>query len=183
MENKPKIKHFKIKLFSIITALLVCATGVSFAYFMLKAPTNVVNVSVDTGKINFYLDTLATANISSAKLDEKGDNKFQVRNNSTKGIKFDIYLTNISISNNLKSNDFKWKLYKGETKESEIANGTGSNFTSTEYKLTSSQQTLAQNSNATYVLEIWLANSDSVNQSNLFSGSFSGKIKVTARPQ
>ena len=47
MENKPKAKNVKLRIFSIIIALIICVIGISFAYFELTKPTNKKNINVN----------------------------------------------------------------------------------------------------------------------------------------
>lgn len=180
MENKPKIKHFKIKLFSIITALLVCVIGISFAYFVLTAPTNTGSVKVSSGRLSINYSTIATIAASHAELNEESVNEFTVTNNSPGTITFDIYLTNISSSKLNNSDDFKWELYNGDTNK--IGNGTGKTFsnTSSDVKLNTSAQTLNSNASATFKFKVKIENTSS-DQSGLYEGTFNGQIKIVAQ--
>ena len=117
-------------------ALILVSLGFRLSYaFMLATVTGndtVTPVSVKTGNLDITFTTsqyITTANKILLINDNESSTKalkssFTVANPtalSTVNAKYDIYLSNITISNNLKQGDMKWELVKGGTV---IENGT-----------------------------------------------------------
>ena len=78
------------------------------------------------------------------------------------------------------SNDFKWELVqKTDNGELQVAIGSFVNAESgKDYTLTTTDMIIAPQDTQQYIFRIWLSYTDS-DQSNLFNGSFSGKIALT----
>ena len=94
-------------------------------------------------------------------------------------MKYNLYLTELTISDNFKSKYFKWELLKNGTT---LYSGNFTNaITGEDYLLTSSPQTLEVSKTDNYILRIWLENDLQVNQIDLTNGTFSGKVKLIAR--
>ena len=86
---------------------------------------------------------------------------------------YNIFITELNISDNLKSSYLKWSLYNGDTS---VASGTFENIgTKTTLNL-KENITINKGSTDSYVLYIWLSNDPVNNQTQLLNGSFSGKV-------
>ena len=188
------IKKRNLILYISIAVLLV-SVGFKVSYAFMNAATTgndtVTPMNVRTGNLDINFTTseyITTANKILLINDNESATKalkssFSVTNptaTSTVNAKYDIYLSNITISNNLKQGDMKWELVKGNTV---IENGT---FNTTDdyttyFKLTkTAYQTISRGSTDNYEFRLWLSKNNT-DQTGLLSGSqFSAKIKVVA---
>ena len=172
---------------SLIIIIVSVAFTISYAYLKANVtgndPATFTNVS--SGKLDITFATSAYINnnnlllISDSDVATKADQTSFTIDNTKSNISgiYKLSLTELSISNNLKSNDFKWELLKNDT----IINS--GNFstavTGTDFILTSSNQTITPGTTDSYKLRIWLSETTS-DQISLTNGSFSAKVKMTA---
>lgn len=179
MENKPKAEHVKLRIFSIVIALIICVIGISFAYFELTKPTNKKNINVSSGSLDVTFNTTSSINDSNAELDEVSQNTFTVTNNSNRSMDYDINLVSINLDSKLRNSDFKWELLNGTTS---VGSGTGTDINDkSSIKLNTSTQSLDSTESASYTFKVWLANNASSDQSGLYEGSFESNIQVVAK--
>ena len=173
--------------FSITIILISVAFAVSYAFFNANILGNdkVTTTNVTTGTLTIDFATSAYINntnlflISDSDIETKADaTKFSISNtNGNVTGKYTISLTDLTISDNLKSADFKWQLLKNNTA---LATGNFTNATTgTEYSLTTSNQSISVNQTDSYILRIWLSETQQ-DQLSLTNGTFSAKVKMTA---
>ena len=172
---------------SLIVILISIAFSLSYAYLSANVTGNdtakTTNVTSGTLNIDFATSAYISNNnmllISDENVATQADQTSFTVANTTGNIngKYTLSLTELSISANLKSSDFKWDLLKNGTS---ISSG---NFTTavtgTDFDLTSGVQTISTNTTDSYVLRIWLSETTS-DQQSLENGTFSAKIKMTA---
>ena len=184
MENKRK-RNITIASVAIII-LLVVAIGASFAYFLSQKETE--EFTVQSGNLSIDFSTTSTISLTNTiplsedeYLTEGSINTFTVKNSTSSTV--DAYarmdITDINISENLKNYDFKWALYEGDTKlttGSFVTLKDGGNSINIANNLSFPRNGSAK----TYKLYVWLEET-AKDQSNLFNGTFSGKITVTGQ--
>src|SRR5574344_18938 len=172
---------------SIVVILICIAFSASYAYFTATITGNdtAKTTQVTSGTLDIDFTTSAYISNSNLFLIDDADKAtkadattFTVANsNGNVSGKYNLVLTELAISDNLKSQYFKWELLKNDTA---INNGDfTSAVTGTDFNLTSTSQTIAVNSTDSYILRIWLSESNT-NQISLTSGSFSAKVKMVA---
>ena len=188
MENKNK-KSNTILFISLIVISIVVILGVTFAYFtaIVAGNDDASSVNVQTGylAIDFetseYIDNFRGELISDDNRATDADfSRFTVRHksNSTHAATYILSLTDIEISNNLKSADFKWELLKNnETINSGNFYSIGNQ---TKITITPEAQILDVSDVDSYIFRIWLSET-SEDQSSLYSGTFQGKIELEAQ--
>lgn len=173
----------------IIVVIMIVAIGIgiatSYAYFTSNITGQDTETNFKVRAANFDVDFITSKyiNISNAlpishdEIETKAAHTdFNVSVSNNDSIKYDIFLSNISISNNLKVADFKWELLSNN---SLLNSGDFSEIgDNTELQLNQTNITLATGSN-NYVFRVWIENSSN-DQSSLLNGSFGGKIKISA---
>ena len=92
---------------------------------------------------------------------------------------YTLYLTELTITDNLKSNYVKWALYDGNG-TSEITNGTFLNATTGTDLTIDTGISISKGETDSYRLYIWLSNDENVNQIDLLNGSLSAKVGFRA---
>lgn len=179
---------------SIAVLLISVGFSVSYAYLYATVTGNddVNDMVIRAGNVEVNFNTTSYINSSSGKIllipdaDRatkalKSTFTVNVVGTSTLDARYDIYLTDFTISSNLKNGDLKYELLKNGVTVGQISDF--STATSGEdFKLNSAVQSITNGSTDNYELRIWLSMSDA-NQNNLLTGSqFSGKLKVKATP-
>ena len=178
-------------------ALLTLTIGVSYAYFTATVTGNdsavVTKIVAGILDVDFTItDRISNDNILLIK-DEKREEKaetldFTVSNNGrgTLDAVYYVYLTDVNITNNLKSPDFKWELIKND--DTVFTGNFSSAETNTDFTITSEtnngivipvKQELSVGQVDRYKLRIWLSETEG-DQNSLLNGSFSGKVRVTS---
>ncbi len=197
MEDKGyKLAKRNMVMYISIVAIIISLTfKVSYAFFTANISGNetITQTKAVTGKLDLTFATSAYINNSHLFLIKDNErstkaetSQFSVNNNNGVGTvdaKYELYLTDLTISNNLKSSDFKYELLiNNEVKGS----GSFLNATSgTDFKITSSIISIPQGQTDNCVFRIWLSET-SADQSSLVGNSkdnrnsFSAKIKLEA---
>lgn len=197
MESKSKAKKV------ICTAVLILSVfmlGISLSYaffnnFVKKTDGENNPAVVKSGELDITFNTSQYINNNSAELVEEADlqddanyaSKFTVDKSSkstAKNIKYDIYLKDIKISDNLKDSPYlKWKLLNVKTGESIKGNFTDivkdkcSSGSGTCYKkYLKSNITLTAATD--YILYIYLEYSATENQNSILEGTLSTKVAI-----
>ena len=184
-QNKFK---FPIRIFIFAISLFILSFSASYSYFTVtpnyasSAEERTTNVTTDYLDFNFitskYIHNTNMLLIKHEDIAEKAEKtSFTVskKEGVTYTIKYNIYLTELTISDNLKSEDFKWELLQNN---SPIYNGTFKNAKTGEMlMLTEQPLVLSDATSASYELRVWLEETDS-DQSDLFNGSVSAKVGV-----
>ena len=182
-------KHSSLYI-SIAIIVISITFVVSYAYMIAKIigneDANNTKVSTGTLEVSFTTSSYIKENdmplINAADVAKSAvhtDFSISHSKNSNVATKYNLYLTELTISDNFKSKYFKWELLKNGTT---LYSGNFTNaITGEDYLLTSSPQTLEVSKTDNYILRIWLENDLQVNQIDLTNGTFSGKVKLIAR--
>lgn len=190
--NDTKKDTKKVVITSIVVvalSIIMVVGAVSYAYFnvipKINDPENKREAIVTTSYLDFDFETtqyLNNTNLTLVKPANVATDSEKViftvtkKDNVDYAIRYNIYMTDFVISDNLKTADFKWDLLENGTS---IYNGTFSNATSgTDYMFTTGP-ILLNDKSASYELRVWLEET-TVDQSGLFNGNFSGKLEITA---
>lgn len=173
-------------------SLVIIGISGSYAYFV-NTIENVADrdnsVSITSGELKMNFTTSQYINASDGTLINDADlltssnakyTSFSValpNDAKVSRASYNLYLTDITISDSFKSPYVKWALYAdGDVKKNE---GTFENYTSGNIELLSSQD-IEKNGPINYKLYIWLSNDDTVNQSSLLGGSIQAKVGFKA---
>ncbi len=194
MNNDSKKKsYFRFGVLIFLWLLLI--GSLSYAYFSVvfdnddKTSTEVVTglLSVDftTGE---YINNNDMWPINDSEIFSNSDKSvFSVKRsstNTTDNVYYNIYLDDIVITDNYKSEYIKWKLYDSASPNSSsvaISEGNFENIGSnTSIQLNRERISLPKNVTHNYTLYIWISNSTTDNQTQLLEGSIEGKVKVIA---
>lgn len=175
----------------ITISLVIIGVSMSYAYFVntvqeVEAHKSNKGVTITSGALDMNFATTQTINASAVGLINASEvttkanhTDFSIALPSTAKVnsaKYQVYLTDLNISSNLKSTYFKWALYKGSTS---VKSGNFSAVTGTTLTLLDSVS-ISKGTTDSYKLYIWLENNPNVNQTSLLNGSFSGKVGFTA---
>lgn len=190
IKNQASSKAYIIGALVITVSLIVIGISMSYAYFANRVEEinpEKKGVTISSGNLDMTFATSATINATAAGLVNDTDittkaehTNFSITLPSTAKVAsatYNLYLTDLNISNNLKSPYLKWSLYKNNTK---VVDG---NFASIGTSTTLNLETAVTISKGTtndYILYIWLSNDPNVNQTSLLSGTFSGKVGFKA---
>lgn len=184
-------KDSKAVLFSIFIVCLVIILGVYFSYAYFTRTYNdgdkKTNIVTESGLLDIDFETSEyITNTNSYLIDEddyleKADKTtFTIAKadaSTVSAISYDIFLDDISISDNFKSEYFVWKLVKEDG--TVVSSGNFSNVdASTPYKLNNTKISLSGAQK--YSIYIYLKNDESVNQLSLLKGTFSSKVLIEA---
>lgn len=210
MEAKNEMKKHIIKIGILTVAIITLGISLSYAYYSANmsgkaeitkrqaARLDLTSTLTDAQAINNSKLSL----INASEVETKSEKvEFAVQNASTSTVagKYYVYLTNIEISKNLYSKYFKWELVRVTSSgESKIANGDFSTAvrvgsvvdgeannvvtTAEDIGLNKVALQLAINTKDDLIFRLWLENDENINQIDLTSGSFKGKLKIEATP-
>lgn len=193
--------EFKKMIFVLVIATIIIFAGMfgtSYAYYTSTGGTN-LNVStpnIDTGvAIIFnqseYINVNTGIPITDSDVDSKASKSIFTLvpdSNILSGyeVHIDINLIDLSIANELRINDFKYKLVCSDGSTSTtLKSGTGTDFTDNVISsktlslgsLSTTDNSLNVNKTYTCTLSVWLKESG-VSQNELMNKKFSGLIKV-----
>ncbi len=193
MEKKQKNVKL-ISLCSILILLLAVIIGFSYAYFQnilvndnpteTKIKSPVLDLDI-TGLSNDYIELSNASLINPEDTQTKASEySFEISHTKFSNVDAAIYylnLTDIQISDNLKSSYFKWSLEQNNTKDIDNQNIITGDFSQIEdnyLKLNKKAFVLPNENTDTYTLKIWLENDPNVNQNDLLNGNFSAKLTL-----
>jgi len=178
MEQKLNTKV--MLLISTIIAILVLTIGFAFAYFGATGSTSAQRITSGELSINFESTNILRATrlipITEDQVETTASEiNFTVKNNGSLNGYFDIYLTEVDISDELKDAYFKWRLYEGD---SIIAEG---NFLDigTE-KLLKGNIGLTKSQTKSYKILVWLEESNT-NQNHMQDKKLKAKVTVESK--
>lgn len=185
-KSQSSMKAYVLGALIITVSLVIIGVSMSYAYFVNRIeevnPDN-KSLIIKSGELvmNFASTKTITANAVSLVNDadittNAPHTDFSVTLPSDSKIdvaKYSIYLTDLIISDNLKSADLKWSLYNGGTS---VASGNFENIGSNTSLYLKENIEISKGSTDGYVLYIWLSNDPNNNQTELLNGSFSGKV-------
>ena len=191
-KNKKTIE--KTALIIGIIVIITAVIGLTYSFFTIVISGNdeATSTLVTTGVLDIEFTTSEYINnpnmmlIAPANFFTEADKSvFTVKNSSSATIpaKYAIYLTDISISSNFKSADLVWQLRQGGTT---VANGDfssiGANTEILIYNNSGSGISLPLGNTHEWTLYLGLVETSS-DQSSLYNGNISLKVKVVATNQ
>ena len=216
MENEEKIKNNpentkdntkkRIILGSLIIVMSIVIIGLSISYAYYLNTIEEVNpenqgTNITSGKLSMNFATSQYIKATAAGLIDDDDvldpsnnnfTKFSVsfaNDNSVDSATYNLYLTEISMTQNFKNEDVKWALYNSSNEL--IANG---NFSSATLSSTANGDgtynadnitlkndiTISPGTTNSYKLYIWLSNDDQTSQIDLLNGTLNAKVGFRA---
>lgn len=181
------LKAYVLGALIITVSLVIIGVSLSYAYFINKVEevgnADNKNVNIRSGELvmNFDKGQSFTAAgvglVNDADITTKAEHTdFSVTlpsDSKVASARYSIFLTELQISDNLKSEYLKWSLYKGG---SEVANGTFENIGTDTTLYLSEDISIDKGNTDGYVLYVWLSNDPDNNQIELLNGTFSGKV-------
>lgn len=191
VENNAK-KRLILASLIIVMSIIIIGLSLSYAYYLNQVvevnPDN-QKASITSGELTMNFATERVINAISAGLVSDADilteadyTQFSVTLPSTAKVDsatYTLYLTELTITDNLKSNYVKWALYDGNG-TSEITNGTFLNATTGTDLTIDTGISISKGETDSYRLYIWLSNDENVNQIDLLNGSLSAKVGFRA---
>ena len=191
VENNAK-KRLILASLIIVMSIIIIGLSLSYAYYLNQVvevnPDN-QGASITSGELTMNFATERVINAISAGLVSDADilteadyTQFSVTLPSTAKVDsatYTLYLTELTITDNLKSNYVKWALYDGNG-TSEITNGTFLNATTGTDLTIDTGISISKGETDSYRLYIWLSNDENVNQIDLLNGSLSAKVGFRA---
>ncbi len=191
VENNAK-KRLILASLIIVMSIIIIGLSLSYAYYLNQVvevnPDN-QKASITSGELTMNFATERVINAISAGLVSDTDilteadyTQFSVTLPSTAKVDsatYTLYLTELTITDNLKSNYVKWALYDGNG-TSEITNGTFLNATTGTDLTIDTGISISKGETDSYRLYIWLSNDENVNQIDLLNGSLSAKVGFRA---
>ena len=216
MENEEKIKNNpentkdntkkRIILGSLIIVMSIVIIGLSISYAYYLNTIEEVNpenqgTNITSGKLSMNFATSQYIKATAAGLIDDDDvldpsnnnfTKFSVsfaNDNSVDSATYNLYLTEISMTQNFKNEDVKWALYNSS--DVQVANG---NFSTATLSSTANGDgtynadnitlkndiTISPGTTNSYKLYIWLSNDDQTNQIDLLNGTLNAKVGFRA---
>lgn len=188
----------------IVMSIVIIGLSISYAYYLNTIeevnPSN-QGTNITSGKLSMNFTTSQYINATAAGLindedvlDPSNSNytEFSVSfadDNSVSSATYNLYLTEISMTQNFKNEDVKWALYNSSNSQiasgnfstanlSSTANGDGT-YNADDITLASSV-TITPGTTNSYKLYIWLSNDSQTNQIDLLNGSLSAKVGFRA---
>lgn len=192
MEKDNTKKRIILSSLIIVVSIVIIGLSLSYAYFVNTIrETNATNqgANLTSGELtmNFTTDRLINANsaslINDADVVTEGDyTQFSVSlpsNADAASATYSLYLTELTITDNLKSAYVKWALYDSKG-TSVITSGNFVNATTGENLTLQNNITINRGETDSYRLYIWLSNDPDNNQISLLNGSLSAKVGFRA---
>ena len=186
----------------IVVSIVIIGLSLSYAYYVNTIrETNADNQGASLTSGNLSMDFTTSQNIkaTSASLINDADILSEENNNYTafsisfaedntvSEATYNIYLTDISMTENFKSSYVKWALYRANntlvTKgdfSNVTLNGTGSGTHNASDITLASESITSVEGTKSYKLYIWLSNDPDNNQISLLNGSLSAKVGFRA---
>lgn len=184
---KDKKFKFPMRLCIFALSLFVLSFSVSYSFFttvpQINSPDKATSL-VTTDYLDYDFGTTEYINNENMTLlraenvaTEADKTVFNIarKAGSKYDIKYNIYLTELNISDNLKSEDFKWDLLQNGVS---IYSGNFVAAKSNEtFRLTAESLEINNDASKSYELRIWLEESG-VDQSSLLDGTFNAKVAI-----
>lgn len=176
----------------IVMSIIIIGISVSYAYYLNTVeevnPGN-QGTNITSGELTMNFTTERLINASGASLINDNDvltegdyTAFSVTlpaDADAATATYNLFLTELTISDNLKSPYVKWALYNGAG-TSEIASGDFASATTGTNLALQNGISINKGETASYRLYIWLSNDPDVNQIELLNGSLSAKVGFRA---
>lgn len=216
MENEEKIKNNpentkdntkkRIILGSLIIVMSIVIIGLSISYAYYLNTIEEVNpenqgTNITSGKLsmNFatdqYINATAAGLIDDEDVLDPSNNNFTqfsvsfADDNSVDSATYNLYLTEISMTQNFKNEDVKWALYNSSDVQVASGNFSKANLSSTangdgtynaDNITLKNDITISPGTTNSYKLYIWLSNDDQTNQIDLLNGTLNAKVGFRA---
>ena len=186
----------------IVVSIVIIGLSLSYAYYINTIrETNADNqgASLTSGNLSMDFTTSQNINATSASLINDADILSEENNNYTafsisfaddntvSEATYNIYLTDISMTENFKSSYVKWALYRANNTlvtqgdfSNVTLNGTGSGTHNASDITLASESITSVEGTKSYKLYIWLSNDPDNNQISLLNGSLSAKVGFRA---
>lgn len=186
----------------IVVSIVIIGLSLSYAYYVNTIrETNADNqgASLTSGNLSMDFTTSQNINATSASLINDADILSEENNNYTafsisfaedntvSEATYNIYLTDISMTENFKSSYVKWALYRADNTlvtQGDFSNvtldGTGSGTHNASDITLASESITSVEGTKSYKLYIWLSNDPDNNQISLLNGSLSAKVGFRA---
>ena len=186
----------------IVVSIVIIGLSLSYAYYVNTIrETNADNQGASLTSGNLSMDFTTSQNIkaTSASLINDADILSEENNNYTafsisfaedntvSEATYNIYLTDISMTENFKSSYVKWALYRADNTlvtQGDFSNvtldGTGSGTHNASDITLASESITSVEGTKSYKLYIWLSNDPDNNQISLLNGSLSAKVGFRA---
>lgn len=184
-----ELKKHIVLYISIVLIIITVTFTISYAFFqtIISGNDTAKKTEATTGNLAIDFTTSQYINDTNLMLIQDADRAakapyttFTIKPTSDTNVasQYNLYLTDINISDNLKSADFKWEIIKGSTT---INSGNYLNATSgTDLLLTSTPIDLSATSTGdTWIFRTWLSETNE-DQLSLTNGTFSARVKVVA---
>ena len=185
-------------------SIVIIGLSISYAYYLNTIeevnPEN-QGTNITSGKLSMNFTTSQYINATAAGLIDDEDvldpsnnnfTQFSVSfadDNSVDSATYNLYLTEISMTQNFKNEDVKWALYNSS--DVQVANG---NFSTATLSSTANGDgtynadnitlkndiTISPGTTNSYKLYIWLSNDDQTNQIDLLNGTLNAKVGFRA---
>lgn len=176
----------------IVVSIIIIGLSLSYAYYLntveeVNPGNQGTNITSGELTMNFTTTQLINANsaglINDAEVVTEGDyTSFSVTLPSDADATeatYSLYLTELTITDNLNSNYVKWALYNADG-SSMITSGDFLNATSGTNLTLQEGISISKGETDGYRLYIWLSNDPDVNQTSLLNGSLSAKVGFRA---
>ena len=186
----------------IVVSIVIIGLSLSYAYYINTIrETNADNQGASLTSGNLSMDFTTSQNIkaTSASLINDADILSEENNNYTafsisfaedntvSEATYNIYLTDISMTENFKSSYVKWALYRADNTlvtqgdfSNVTLNGTGSGTHNASDITLASESITSVEGTKSYKLYIWVSNDPDNNQISLLNGSLSAKVGFRA---
>lgn len=185
-KSQSSTKAYILGALIITVSLVIIGVSMSYAYFV----NSIEEVNPDNKEVRIFsgdlvmnfastrtINATAVGLVNDADITTKAEHTdFSVTLPSDAKVNsalYSIYLTELNVSDNLKSPYLKWSLYNGDT---EVASGDFENIGTKTTLYLKENITINKGSTDGYKLYLWLSNDPDNNQTQLLNGSFSGKV-------
>ena len=176
----------------IVVSIVIIGISLSYAYFtnsVQELNSGNQSTNITSGELTMSLATTQYINANSASLINDSDvvseadyTAFSVTLPSSAdaaSATYSLYLTELTIADNLKDSDVKWALYDGSG-SNQIASGNFANATTGTDLPLQSNIPISRGTTTSYRLYIWLSNDPANQQIDLLNGSLSAKVGFRA---
>ena len=193
MENQDNSKkRIMLGALIIVVSIIIIGASLSYAYYLNTVeeinPGN-QGTNLTSGELTMNLETTQTINVNNASLIDESNvttdadyTAFSItlpESAHAASATYSLYLTELTISDNLKDSNVKWALYDGAG-TSVIVSGDFTNATSGQNLVLDDDISISRGTTTAYRLYIWLNNDPNNNQTELLNGSLSAKVGFRA---
>ncbi len=176
--KKNKEDQLSFVLLIVMAIVIPIILAISYGYIQAKNNNEEFEISNENVEIeliteNEYISATDLSLIESNNI-SKDSKKHQfkvVTGPNEQYISYNLSLSDLTISSNLRVSDFKWQLLRGDTT---ISNGTFKGITENNMNLAKNLQ-IDKNTIDDFELRIWLEKTDN-DQQKLLNGTFSAKL-------